>query len=273
MHKQPEGIAEGIYYDLSADEYHADPALSSTGLKKLLRNPLEYWDSSPLNPDREQLDTLALKNGRAFHTMLLEPEKFASEFAIKPNCKTTTVKGMIGEGDYNDMLGAATVIKQSPFLSNLCEGGRPEVSVFWRDDETGIMCRARFDYLHPEWAIDYKTTTDISKDKLAYTVADYGYDISAAMYMEGLRKAREMGVYQDSGHNDFILLFQSKKRPYIPRALLLSDKLLEIGLSQFRLGLWIYKENIEKYGVGPWSAGYDTVEDLLIDEMPYKYKQ
>ena len=48
---------------------------------------------------------------------------------------------------------------------------------------------------------------------------------------------------------------------------------LQVWKRWFRQHNIVYKENIEKYGVGPWSAGYDTVEDLLIDEMPYKYKQ
>lgn len=265
--KQPEGIAQGIYYDLPAEQYHADPALSSSGLKKLMKNPLEYWDSSPLNPDREPEDTIALKNGRAFHVMLLEPEKFSEEFQIKSGVKTTTMKGMVGEGDYKDMLNAVKAVRQSPLLSRLCAGGKPEVSIFWRDAETGIMCRVRFDYLTPNWGLDYKTITDISKEKLAHAVADYGYDISAAMYLEGMRSA-DMG-----GHNNFVLLFQTKKRPYIPRALRIDDRLLAIGHNQFRLGLKLYQENIEKFGVTKWSAGYDTVEDLLIDEMPFRYKQ
>lgn len=269
INKQPEGFAPGIYYNMSSEDYHADPALSSSGLKKLLKNPMEYWDSSPLNPDREQIDTIALKNGRAFHTMLLEPEKFNNEFEIKPNVKTTTVKGMIGAGDYQDMLNAAKVINKSPLLSKLCAGGKPEVSIFWRDAETQIMCRVRFDYLTPQWGVDYKTTTDVSKDKLAYTVADYGYHISAAMYLEGMRNASE----DLGGHNNFILLFQNKKRPYTPRALRIDDPLLEIGLSHFRRGLQIYRENIDRYGIAPWSAGYEGVEDLTIDDMPFKYKQ
>lgn len=270
MHKQPLGIEAGVYYNMPSEIYHADPALSSSGLKSLLENPREYWDNSPLNPDREPMDTVTLKNSRAFHTMLLEPEKFNSEFTIKPNCKTSGVKGMVGAGDYQDMLNAARAVKASP-LSGLCTGGKPEVSIFWRDAETQIMCRVRFDYLRPNIGFDYKTTTNVySKEKLGYAVADYGYDISAAMYMDGLKSTN---LYNPETHLGFVLLFQTKKRPYTPRALRIEERIMQAGYNEFRRGLWIYKENIEKYGTSPWSSGFDRVEDLALEDMPFKYKQ
>ncbi len=269
-YKQPEGKAPGIYYNLPAEEYHSDPALSSSGLKKLLQNPMEYWSTSPLNPDREALDTIALKNGRAAHVLLLEPEKFTEEFIIKEGVQTSKVKGAIGEGDYKDMIKAVEVIRTHPTLSKLISGGRPEVSIFWRDEETGIMCRVRYDYLLPRIGFDFKRTVNVySKEKLAYAIADYGYDISAPMYIEGLKSTP---LYTED-HLGFVLLFQMGKSPFVPRALRLDDRIMQTGHNQFRLGLQLYKENIEKYGSAPWSSGYDAVEDLLLEEMPYRYKQ
>lgn len=271
LNKQPEGIAPGVYYDLPNEEYHADPALSSSGLKSLLKNPMEYWSNSCLNPDREPLDTVALKNGRAAHMLLLEPQNFDNEFVIKKGIKQSKVEGVIGEGDYEDMLKAVKVIKSHPTLSKLIEGGNPEVSIFWKDEETGIMCRCRFDYLLPRIGFDYKRTTDVySKEKLGYAISDYGYDISAPMYIEGLKN---VGLYDEKTHLGFVLLFQMGKPPFVPRALRLDDRIMATGHSKFRLGLQLYKEHIDKYGSSPWSSGYDGVEDILLEEMPYRYKQ
>lgn len=269
MFQQPEGIEPGVYYDLSAEDYHKDPALSSSGLKLLLKNPYKYWISSPLNPKRVALDTVTLKNSRAFHTMLLEPHKFHEEFAIKESCKTTKLEGHVGRGDYDDMVKAAQTIRDDKLISNLISGGKAEVSIFWRDEQTGIMCRVRFDYLRSRIGFDYKTTTDVSMEKLGYAIAEYGYDVSAAMYIEGLKNA---GLYGED-HLGFVLLFQEKVEPYLYEAVRLSDDIMNIGYNSFRHGLDIYRENIEKYGADKWLRPSDGVKDIGMEYMPYKYKQ
>lgn len=268
MSKQPQGIPPGIYYDLSSEEYHADPALSSSGIKTLLKKPLKYWHNSPLNANRKQEDSQAMKVGRAFHTMLLEPEKFNEEFSIKPNVQSTTTAGMVGAGDYQDMLEAVKVVRGDVTIAPLLTGGHPEVSIFWRDEETGVMCRVRFDYLPKRIGVDYKTTTDVSRESIGYAIADYRYDLSAAMYLDGLNQAGLMG----DDHLGFVLLFQEKKAPYLCEAVRLSEDLLAIGRRDFRHGLDIYKQYIEKYGAAKWSDNCGGVKDFGIDDMPFKYK-
>ena len=64
--------APGIYFDLAAEEYHADSALSASGMKRLMTGPLEFWRNSVLNPHREEVETDAKELGTAFHKRLLE---------------------------------------------------------------------------------------------------------------------------------------------------------------------------------------------------------
>lgn len=67
-------IEPGVYFGLDADAYHADPALGSTNLKKLLTSGPDYWWNSALNPARPETneDTPSLLFGRAVHAMVLE---------------------------------------------------------------------------------------------------------------------------------------------------------------------------------------------------------
>lgn len=64
----------GIYFGLDAETYHADPALGSTHLKRLLTSGPDYWWHSALNPARpvDNDDTPSLIFGRAVHAMVLE---------------------------------------------------------------------------------------------------------------------------------------------------------------------------------------------------------
>jgi len=78
--------APGVYFGLSSADYHADPSLGSSDIKRLLRSPSDYWWESHLNPDRpSDKDTPAMQKGRALHTLVLEGEEaFARAFVEEP---------------------------------------------------------------------------------------------------------------------------------------------------------------------------------------------
>jgi transposase len=73
----------GIHFGLPAAAYHADVALSATGLRRLSQDPVVYWSRSALNPSREpEPDSLAKLRGGATHALVLQgPEAFARAFA------------------------------------------------------------------------------------------------------------------------------------------------------------------------------------------------
>jgi hypothetical protein len=76
----------GIYFGLPSAEYHADPSLGSSDIKRLLRSPSDYWWESHLNPDRPgDRDSPAKQKGRALHKLVLEGlEAFERSFACEP---------------------------------------------------------------------------------------------------------------------------------------------------------------------------------------------
>lgn len=78
-------FSPGIYFGLAEEAYHADPALSSSGIKNLLISPLDYWINSPLNPEYVDEKTPAMIAGTAFHRRLLEPARFAALYAAEPS--------------------------------------------------------------------------------------------------------------------------------------------------------------------------------------------
>lgn len=74
--------APGIYLDIPEDEYHADPSLSSHGLKDLIANPLEFWMGWAGNPYRtpdEKTEPMIV--GTAYHIAFLEPDRFHDLYA------------------------------------------------------------------------------------------------------------------------------------------------------------------------------------------------
>jgi hypothetical protein len=73
----------GVYQDLSNEDYHADrTAVSRSGLWQFRQAPAKYWNHY-LNPERrERKDTPDMAFGRAFHTYVLEPHLFDTQYFV-----------------------------------------------------------------------------------------------------------------------------------------------------------------------------------------------
>jgi PDDEXK-like domain of unknown function (DUF3799) len=283
--RQPSGIAPGIYLGISNDDYHADPAIGSTGCKRLIQSPLEYWWNSPLNPDQEQSETTpAMRLGHAYHYKILEPHKFTYE--VKKGVKTSTVGNTLGEGDYKRLSAMYDRVQKVPEHAHLFKNGFAEVSVFWRDAETGLMCKCRFDYMRLRWITDLKTCDDSSRRSIYYEFPKLGYDISAAMYMEGSAQIKRMlnsgqcklpsdapfakflNEYKDIDGEQFVFFFQCKKAPYIARALPMSHDIAVIGHEKYRKALGIYLDNLQRHGTTEeWDLGFPAFEDLTLNDV------
>lgn len=75
----------GIHFHLSEEAYHAAPALSCSGIKKLASSPTLFWATTPwLNEDYEPPEEKAhFAIGKAYHARILEgPEAFTDRFCI-----------------------------------------------------------------------------------------------------------------------------------------------------------------------------------------------
>lgn len=75
---------DGIYFALPAEEYHALPRLSASGICNMLVSPGTYWADSWMNPDRAKKEdeeaTKAQILGTAYHVARLEPQRFATAY-------------------------------------------------------------------------------------------------------------------------------------------------------------------------------------------------
>ena len=200
-------FADGVYFGLPEDDYHADPALGSSGIKDLNIDPLTYWKKSPLNPDREEKeDTPALMFGDAVHKLLLEgPDVYRKIYAEKPEGMSFSKKDgkawkaehdgfKILDADQSKQLHAIKDAADRTGLTTALQGGFSEVSVFWTDDE-GFRRKARFDKLKVGAAIDLKTFENTTgrplDDAVGWAIAQNGYLISGVWYSEAINVLKD----------------------------------------------------------------------------------
>jgi hypothetical protein len=80
--------ADGIYFNLPEDKYHALERLSASGIKNILISIPTFWAKSWMNPevaDNDDDDTKAQILGRAYHVAIFEPETLAHRYAGEPD--------------------------------------------------------------------------------------------------------------------------------------------------------------------------------------------
>jgi hypothetical protein len=197
-----EVIADGVYFGLNEALYHADPALGSGDIKRLAYSPADYWFNSPLNPLKEQEDTVkpAFIFGRAVHTNVLEGrEKFERMYApcehpgnIKAGKEERAF--ILGGGqiplkrdDYDRIQQAGAMIRANPHLSDAFTGGQSEVSCFWTHE--GIRKKCRLDYVKLRATVDLKSIRNSKSigfaEACCRAISDHRYDVQVEHYRDG----------------------------------------------------------------------------------------
>lgn len=181
--------------DNSNEAYHADlTALSSSSLKLLLKDPAAFKTQYIDGLKTEQPYKAAFEDGTLAHALILEPETIAN-YAVFPGLRKAgnaweqfklDNKGKICISAAQ-MMRAEKLYKAHAALDvaiGLVSGGMPEHNM--RGSLKSYQVKARADYIVPgSYIVDVKTTSLPSDIELfKQTVLDYGYHLSAALYVE-----------------------------------------------------------------------------------------
>lgn len=266
------GIEPGIYPDLSIEAYHADRAsLSSSGARRLLPPscPARFrWEQDHPQPHRQVFDF-----GTAAHRLVLGdgPELVAIEVddwrtkAAREERDEVRAAGGVAllAAEYDQVHAMADAIRRHPVASALFApgSGRPEQSVFWRDEQSGVMRRARFDWLpHPRAGRliipDYKTCRSADPAALARAVDEYGYHQQADWYRTA---AQATGLGDE--HTAFVFVCQEMTAPYLVTVFEPDMVALRIGAAKNRRAIETYARCTE---TGHWPAYADDIPYLSL---------
>lgn len=190
-------LEAGTFWDVTRDEYDADETcLRSSALKTFIEDRDVYREQyvTKTLPPFKASD--AMKFGTAFHAWLLEGTK---PWVVCTIPKTGNAwkefkaahagQAILDVEDNNSILRMADAVRANPLALELIEAGHfPENAGKWQH-KSGVWCKLLTDMLHFDGTIvDIKTVADPTPYFFAKQVRDYGYDISAAFYMQG-RKA------------------------------------------------------------------------------------
>ena len=266
---EPPRIVENV----PGETYHADlDSVGVGGLREVARSPLHHWWSHRRPGRVAKEPTAAQRLGTAIHAAVLEPERFASSFAVAPDVDRRFKAGkeayaaflesagfaeIISASDHATALIIAERVRQSALGRMFFEGEtRTELSVYWTDRATGVRCRMRPDLVpsnHPV-LVDLKSCTSAQDVKFRNSAWDWGYHVTAAWYVDGWRAAT-------GEKRDYVFAAWEKEEPYANAWYFAEDEVLEAGRAEYRRLLAIYAQCLNS---DKWPGYSDQLQPLLL---------
>ena len=263
------------FYRICDEEYFKSPGVSNSDLSLFLKSPSHYETMKLKGMRRAPTD--AQNFGSALHCYLLEHHLYKIKTAVAPKVdkRTTAGKGawnafevesqgklIITEEENNAIIEIGK--KVDSYLYNdkhlikdqLLNNGHAEIAMFWKDDDTKTLLRAKADYVHAkDIIVDVKTTKNASKRAFARSCAMYGYHRQAAMYL--------WGASQITGKKftKFYFLAIEKEPPYEVAIYQASQEMIEQGFREIKKAL----QDLDSCGVKGEFYGYQPNGPELLD--------
>lgn len=240
----------GIFTDEPAEAYYVRRLdVANNTLLGIIdtQSPAHAWHWA--HADDSEEETAALTFGKAYHMATLEPERFRDSYFVMPadaprdlrylrnaakpsdatkqaiewwDCFEAEAAGriMLSRKDYDLAAAMAESQRRCPMefaggvnitLAELIDECETEVTVYWIDEDTGLLCKLRADLWSEDLAFagDLKSCFDASPEAFGRAIHSHRYHVQHAHYCEGFRAA---GFPLKS----FGLLPVEKRAPHVP---------------------------------------------------------
>lgn len=199
-----QSLEPGVYLDVPFSEYLKLKALSNSFLCGFERSAgyAKWSKDAPIDDEAESAADL----GTLVHALALEPDSLPDRYLVMPKLKLTSNENREKAAEYEAQakaaglipLDAATMRKARLMAGSMMAhpdmrmwltavNGYSEATIIWRDDQTGLLCKARCDRLIfvPGGAVIFDVKTIAQMEKLnKYKMRDLGYYRQAAHYIE-----------------------------------------------------------------------------------------
>jgi hypothetical protein len=105
-------------------------------------------------------------------------------------------KVMISDTLYRRIQIANAMITKDPQLKDAFTGGFAEVSIFWFDEQTGLPCKARLDYLKMNHVLDLKSFSNKQRKPIQraidMAISYEKYFLAIAFYLRAIEAAKKL---------------------------------------------------------------------------------
>jgi len=221
---------------------------SASDMKNFLKSPKMFFYDKYTKVKEENQRHFAI--GSAVHEMILEPHLFEKNYLVAPKFDKRTKEGKESFAKFNEMAQGKTIlfedeyamvlemavnVKNNHTFMELLNDSYYEVSCYTIDANTGLSIRLRPDILPKTKStiVDIKSCMESSPKKFKSDVYSYGYSISAAFYLDFLKR------------ENYVFAAIEKQPPFQSSLYVLNDDMVEYGRQQYRMALDLIKWSID----------------------------
>ncbi|CAG2144573.1 hypothetical protein LMG31506_03036 [Cupriavidus yeoncheonensis] len=161
-------------------------------------------------------------------------------------------------------------VMKHPAASALLSGkGFAELSVYWKDPETGELCRCRPDFWRADGiVVDLKSTEDASPAGFSRSMGKYHYHVQHPFYTDGINLALQQGgeafgCEHPTSAKAFVFVACEKHYPYAVGVYALDPASVELGRATYRRHLNTYAECLR---TGVWPAYGERIESISLPD-------
>ena len=191
----------GCYPNLPAEEYHTGPGISKSLLDAFQISPW-YFEQAKLGKGKT---SSGFDMGTAAHYAVLQPELFDKYVVCGPEDRRgkkwkdlvadNPGKTILTAGEYQEIMQVRDAVLNHPTASSLMTAGEPELSYYWIDPGTGLLCRCRPDRtINPMFGddsgelVDFKLVAreNAETSRFLKYIINYDYYVQAAFYLDGV---------------------------------------------------------------------------------------
>ena len=250
--------------------YHNDTSrIGKSGLDLIAQAPAKYY-AKYLDPNRErEKKTPALITGSAMHTLILEPYKFSSEFAVMPEFsgegmkkrkeaweQNNVGKQPISMETYNQVSRMRDAAMSHPLVPELLSVGVVEQRMDWEDPATGALCKGKPDFRNTSSGliIDLKSTEDASENGFTKSAYSFRYHVQAPFYTDGAR----LNGFNPTG---FVFVAIEKEPPYLVNVYFADEQFMAHGRMVYQQDLETYMECVM---TGKWPGYSPEIKPLSL---------
>lgn len=221
-------------------DYFKTDMLSNSSIQKLLQSPLAYLQRNDIK------ETPAMQIGTAFHTFILENDKFFDNYVIKPDGMNFVTKDgkawrdeqtkiIIDSDVYENFQKQYENIYKHPY-SYLLRDGEIEIEKEVYFNYNGVECKMKIDLYNKthNTIIDLKSIADCSKSENA---TRYDYLTQSVFYRIGMQSVNDLNF-----ENDFYFVFSEKANPFGCKWIELSEQTTALGLEKIHKAMEIYNK-------------------------------
>lgn len=273
----------GIYDNIPFSEYLAIPYFSKSDVRPILKSPKHYKyekDHPELAKQSARMDF-----GSLVDCLILEPDEFPKRFLTLPDTYQNSKKQIvpftlhsktcrkvvedakkagiipitIKQNTNARLIGLAI---QNHRTAQTWLKGRKQITIIWKDPETGVMCKGRIDIQLEDRLVDLKVTDDPSGGAFSRTATKMLYHVQAAAYLMGLYCA-DTGKYPEEWTLPFSFIAAEANPPYDVVTYDMDQESLDAGRAVFNSAIQLYADCME---TDKWPGISDFAEPLTIQQ-------